>query len=215
MTVATRRRGTVPPDALIARVPGLTTAQARDMAALATSHAARIAPKSSGRGAASLQPVWGPGWYGIRWGEAAMWFNEAGTRPRTMRELAGKLIPMWVPDPMGKEAAKVPAKDRARRIRRDAAGKQEVLIFRRAAKIGARKMVNGRSVPASYPGAPGRIAVRKSDPGPGGQVAKGNVGIRWRHPGISPRGFMRHSMEDVAVAYGVGRPIINPTRMKR
>lgn len=214
MTVASRRRGTQIPDTLRARVPGLPAAQARVLAEHAAAHAAQIAPKSSGRGASSIEPVWGEGWYGVRWGEPSMWFNEAGTRPRTMRELAGKgPIPMWIDDPTGREARKIPAKDRTRRTRVDAGGKRQVLIFRRAAPIGARKMVNGRSVPASYPGAPGRIARRKTTPP--GQIAKANVGVRWRHPGITPRGFMRHSLEDVATAYGLPRPMITPTRTAR
>lgn len=212
-TVAARRRGTQTPDTLVARVSGLDVVRAEAMARAAAAHAASIAPKSSGRGAASIVPVWGAGWYGVRWSEPSMWFNEAGTRPRTMRELAGKLIPMWINDPTGAEARKVKAGDRARRVRRDASGKQQVLIFRRAAAIGARKMVNGRSVPASYPGAPGRIARRRTDPP--GQIAKANVGVRWRHPGISPRGFMRHSLEDVATAHGLPRPLITPTRTAR
>lgn len=213
MTVAARRRGSRIPDTLRARTPGLTAAQTEVLARAAAANAVRIAPKSSGRGAASIVPVWGPGWYGIHWSEDSMWFNESGTRPRTMRELAGKTIRMWIDDPTGKETRKVPAKDRARRTRTDAAGKKQVLIFRRAAKIGARKMVNGRSVPASYPGAPGRIARRRTSPA--GQIAKANVGVRWRHPGISPRGFMRHSLEDVAAAYGLPRPLIAPTRTAR
>ncbi len=213
MTVATRRRGSQIPNTLKARVPRLSAAQAEVLARAAASHAAAIAPKSSGRGAASIEPVWDEGWYGIRWSEASMWFNEMGTRPRTMRELAGKVIPMWIPDPTGKLARDVPAKDRRERVRRDAAGKQEVKIFRRAAKIGARKMSGGRSVPASYPGAPGRIARRRTDPP--GQIAKKNVGVRWRHPGISPRGFMRHSLEDVATASGLPRPLITPSRTGR
>ena len=211
MTVASRRRGSQTPNALIARASGVSAAQAEVLARAAASHAAAIAPKSTGAGAASIEPVWGPGWYGVRWSQPQMWFTEAGTRPRTMRELAGKVIPMWIDDPTGKEARKVPAKDRSRRTRTDAAGKRQVLIFRRAAKIGARKMVNGRSVPASYPGAPGRIARRRTEP-VAGQIAKANVGVRWRHPGISPRGFMRHSLEDVATAAGLPRPMITPTR---
>lgn len=212
MTVAARRGGLIP-DALIARVPGLNEQQAFLMASAAAHHAVAIAPKSSGRGAASIKAVWGAGWYGISWGENSMWFNEVGTRPRTMRELAGKLIGMWINDPTGKEALKIPLKDRTRRMRRDASGKAQVLIFRRVAKMGARKFVNGTSVPASYPGAPGRISRRTITPP--GQIAKANIGVRWRHPGISPRGFMRHSLEDVAAAYGAGRPIITPTRMAR
>jgi hypothetical protein len=56
------------------------------------------------------------------------------------------------------------------------------------------------SVPASYPGAPGRIA-RRTAPAPwtpegqrGGQISAGNVGVRWRHPGLRAMQFMNTAM---------------------
>ena len=206
-----RTRPANQPTVLVAHSPGLDVEAARALATAATLYAKSIAPKSSGEGADSLAPVWGQGWYGISWQMPQMWFQEVGTRPFTMRALAGKVIPMWINDPTGEEARKIPAGQRADRTRVDAGGKRQVLIFRRAAPIGARRNVRGRSVPASYPGAPGRIALRQMAANAltsSGRIARTNVGVRWRHPGITGRGFMRHSLLQVAQAAGLGHPQI-------
>jgi hypothetical protein len=41
-----------------------------------------------------------------------------------------------------------------------------------------------------------------------GAVARGNVGTRWRHPGLAPRKFLNHSMALAAQQGG-----INPVRV--
>jgi hypothetical protein len=97
-------------------------------------------------------------------------------------------------------------------------GKPQVLIFRKAARMGQRKTTRRKvaeatyeefSMPASYPGAPGRIGVRQAGqpwttPGKaGGQVAGGNVGVRWRHPGLAPRQFLNRSITLAAQQAGI------------
>lgn len=117
--------------------------------------------------------------------------------------LTHNTIPMWIKDPTGSVRRENPRAE----TRTSAAGVTEVKIFRRAAPIGSRKTVtrrqNGRlirtTVPASYPGAPGRIAVRESrahttDGRVGGAIARGNVGVRWRHPGLARRSFIRQGL---------------------
>jgi hypothetical protein len=143
-----------------------------------------------------------------------VWFQEQGIRPFTMFALAGKTIPMWVNDPTGTERQKNP---RAQ-VRTTLSGQIQVLIFRRAAMPGEtrrvrRKIANGTyqeyTVTASYPGAPGRIGKRETgqpDTTPGrrgGAIAKGNVGVRWRHPGLAPRQFLNHAMTLAAEQGGV------------
>lgn len=198
-------------------VPGLDAHSAYALAVAAVRQAQSIAPKNSGRGASRLQPYYGAGFFGIRWGDAYMWFQESGVKPFTMRSLAGKLIPMWVDDRDGSEARKLAPKDRQRRTRTTASGKHQVLIFRKVAAMGARKnktMPSGavRSVPASYPGAPGRIASRQVLNGAStGRIASRtvgmpHVGVRWRFPGLVGRGFMAHSLTSVASAAGLGSP---------
>lgn len=186
------------PNALIATVPGLDRDLARKMATHAAEAARLWAPKMSGQGADSIAPHSGEGFYGITWGESYLWFQERGIKPFTMRSLAGKLIPMWVNDPDGSQARKIPVKDRNRRMRRSKDGRNQVLIFRRAAPIGSRKDVerNGRivNVPRSYPGAPGRIVRRDEH----GQILGGNVGVRWRHPGMNGRDFMADAIIETA-----------------
>jgi hypothetical protein len=98
-------------------------------------------------------------------------------------------------------------------------GKTQVLIFRRVASVGQTKTVTRRSrvtgtiertqVPASYPGAPGRIGRREAAQpytrggSSGGQIAGGNVGVRWRHPGLAPRKFLNNSLTLAAQWNGV------------
>ena len=220
MTATTRTRRM--PNALEVSVPGLDAQWTKWLALQAVSRAKLLAPKSTGRGAHNLTPFWDDGVYGIAWTDSYMWYQEAGIKAFTMRSLAGKLIPMWVSDRDGSEAAKIPAKDRQRRTRVDAAGKRQVLIFRKVAKMGARKMrptsTPGimRSVPASYPGAPGRIShrtvVNGANTGRIAAVVNGlpHVGVRWRFPGLIGRGYMTHALQSAAASAGLGSPTITP-----
>lgn len=190
------------PNAIVAYVEGMDAATAYQMAVSAVYVAQQWMPKVSGSAAASLRPVHEEGFYGISWGRSYVRFLEGGTQPRTMRELAGKTIPMWVDDSDGSLAAKMAPKDRATKTRTTVDGRRQAKIFRKAAPIGSRKNVvrAGRtvSVPRSYPGAPGRIAARS-----GGQIAKGNVGVRWRHPGIKGRDYIMDALLYVADSAGV------------
>jgi hypothetical protein len=198
------------PNQIVMMVPGISIPAARSVAVEAARAARSLAPKLSVASASAFTPIYGMEWFGIAWAHDYVWYQEAGIRPFTMRSLAGKLVPMWVNDLDGKEQAKNPKA----KTRRTADGRVQVLIFRRAAKMGQRKIqwrpVAGKmtpvSVPASYPGAPGRIAVNRSQgilragdisktaPNPGA-IAQGNVGVRWRHPGLDSRRFLARGME--------------------
>jgi hypothetical protein len=191
------------------RVKGLDSMSAALMAAQAVTAARRLAPKLTGDAALRITPISGPGWFGLHWADYYLWFQETGIRPFTMRSLAGKVIPMWIDDPTGLERSK----NRKAQIRWLPSGRVQVLLFRRAAKQGQRKVVNRNGVmvdvPMSYPGAPGRIT-RREAPAPytrpgklGGQIAKGNVGVRWRHPGVYPKWFLHRSLELAAEWNGV------------
>jgi hypothetical protein len=196
------------PDRLYMEAP-LTDYQAHIIAVRAVALARSEMPKFSGRGARQLQPLWGEGFFGMRWDDDFVWFQEIGIRPFTMRSLAGKTIPMWIKDPTGRVRQQNPKAET--QIGED--GVVRVLIFRRAALLGQRKTVMRKgvpvSVPASYPGAPGRIALREAA-APltrqgrlGGQIARGNVGVRWRHPGLVGRNFMHRAMVRAAVEVGL------------
>jgi hypothetical protein len=206
------------PTQIVLGAPGLTTERAKRLAISATEVAKGFAPRASGQAALRMTPIWGEGWFGIHWLDDYLYFQEMGIRPFTMHSLAGKTIPMWVNDPDGTEAAK----QKNPRTRTTVDGRRQTLIFRRAARHGQRKTVNrqtGRgvervSVPASYPGAPGRIAVNRSQGilragsviGPHinrGQIMRGNVGVRWRHPGLNPAGFCARGMYAAAVNDGL------------
>lgn len=193
------------PDRLIIVVKGLSGPRSRAMANAALREARRVMPKLTGRSASRMFPLYGSGYFGIGWADSYVWFQEQGIRAFTMFALAGKTIPMWVDDPTGTEREKNP---RAQ-TRVTMSGKVQVLIFRRAAMPGQvrkvrRKVANGTyeeyTVPASYPGAPGRIGKREAaqpwtTPGRRpGAIARGNIGVRWRHPGLSPRKFLNHAM---------------------
>lgn len=162
--------------------------------------AKRLTPKITGRLANSYLPVFGRNFFGIHFPDKRAWFLEKGTNPFTMRSLAGKTIPMWVDDPDG-SVAKAEGKHARTRVTMD--GRPQTLIFRKAAPIGSRKMAfrNGQwvSVPRSYPGAPGRIAQRSGN----GRIAAGNVGVRWRHPGIESRFYLNRAIEEAAYQYGI------------
>jgi hypothetical protein len=204
------------PDRIIMVVPGLSGPRARNIAQAAVREARRKMPKMTGASAARLQPIYGKGYFGIWWADSYVWFQDHGIRPFTMRNLAGKTIPMWVDDPTGQERSKNPKA----KVRTTMSGKVQVLIFRRAANIGQRITKYGRDPktgqriilgdrPASYPGAPGRIGVREArspDTRTGkvaGAVAKGNVGVRWRHPGIAPRLFLNNAVTLAAQWNGI------------
>lgn len=206
------------PNKAVMGADGLSMVRARQVAVDAARLARLYAPKVSIASSSRFYPIWGEGWFGVTWEHPYVWFNEAGIRPFTMRNLAGKTIPMWVNDRDGKEQRKNPkAKTRV-----TADGRTQVLIFRRAAKVGQRKRawrnVGGKmtrvDVPASYPGAPGRIAVNRSkgierqgDVDPSvknpGWIAKGNVGVRWRHPGINPGRFLARGLGEAAIRNGL------------
>jgi hypothetical protein len=211
------------PRYLYVAVPGLAKHMARLIASDALLLARQRAPKLSGEAAQGMRPVYGEGHYGLSWQHDYLWYQEAGISPFTMRSLAGKMIPMWVEDPRGEERRKNPKI----KTRRTVSGKVQVLIFRKAAPIGSRKTVRRplpgggsemRSVPRSYPGAPGRISVREaggSDTTVGkvaGAIAKGNVGVRWRHPGLASRGFMAFSLQEAGRGYGIAPGPVVPSR---
>lgn len=198
------------PDTVVMEVPGLTAREARILARQAVNLARLRAPKLTGASAARMAAVFGTGYFGVRWEDPRVWWQEMGIRPFTMRNLAGKVIPMWIDDPTGRERQRNP---RAR-TRVTQSGKVQVLIFRKAARIGERKQVQARGggmrwVPRSYPGAPGRIVQREATgqwttPGRmGGRVARGNVGVRWRHPGLVGRMFIHGALLEAAYQQGL------------
>jgi len=193
----------------------ITSYQAHDLAMEAVAIARRNMPKFTGQRSRELRPIWGAGFFGIMWDSPEIWYQEVGIRPFTMTKLAGKTIPMWIKDPTGVERQKNPKAET--RVGED--GVVRVLIFRRAARQGQRKTVvrGGRTVdvPASYPGAPGRIGVREIGRGMtrdgkvAGRIAGGldparrNVGVRWRHPGLTGRSFLFRGMTQAALHGGL------------
>lgn len=200
-------------------IPGLAVTDARDAAVRATVLARQYMPRATGGSAGTLSAIWGVGWFGVEWTHDSIWYQESGIRPFTMRSLAGKTIPMWVKDRDGEHRRKNPSIET--RVREDT-GETEVKIFRRAANRGQRKMAwrqrGGRmvrvDVPMSYPGAPGRIAVNRSRgimragdvnpdaPNPG-EIARGNVGVRWRHPGLDAGRHIMRGLSDAADEMGL------------
>ena len=195
------------------RVNNLPGDDARLVAWTAVAEARTMAPRVTGDMAARFTPIWGAGFFGIAWSSRHVWYQEMGIRPFTMHNLAGKTIPMWITDETGQLRA---ANPRARtRVTLD--GRTQTLIFRRAAHPGQRKTVTRRiggvdqevSVPRSWPGAPGRISRREpSVPNTpmgklGGQIAAGNVGVRWRHPGLGRRYFLRRGLFRAAELHGL------------
>jgi hypothetical protein len=176
--------------------------------------ARQLMPKVTGMMASTLRPISGDQYFGIYFPDRRVWFLEQGTRPFTMRNLAGKTIPMWINDPTGVERRNNPKA----KTRRTVDGRDQVLIFRKAATPGQRRNVTRKgpggasrvvSVPASYPGAPGRIARREAARPfttagrTGGQVARGNVGVRWRHPGTVGRQFLNAALSITAWQEGL------------
>lgn len=204
------------PDRMIMIEKGLPPKRARAAALEAVRQARRRMPKLSGDAARGLQPLYGKGYFGIQWATQVVWYQDHGTKPFTMRSLAGKVVPMWIDDPTGQERRDNPKA----KTRTTASGKVQVLIFRRAAKIGERKRVYRRDpktglkvlvsdTPAHYPGAPGRIAWREAKrpwtrPGKRpGAIHPGNIGVWWRHPGLKPRSFLNTSVTMAAQKSGL------------
>jgi hypothetical protein len=201
------------PDRMIMLVGRLNGNRARNIANAAVREARRIMPKMTGRAAQRLVPVYGYGYFGIIWADAYVYFQEKGIRPFTMFHLAGKTVPMWIDDPSGIEKQRNPKAQ----TRTTVSGKPQVLIFRRAAQIGQTRTIRTkvagqwevRTVPASYPGAPGRIGRREAGVPwttagrTGGQIAGGNIGVRWRHPGLAPRGFLNRALTLAAQQGGI------------
>jgi len=193
------------PDRIIMIVEKLSPNRARSIALEATRLARALMPKLTGYAASRIYPLYGKGYFGIGFLDPYTWFQENGIRPFTMYSIAGKTIPMWIDDPTGTERLKNPKA----RTRVTMSGKTQVLIFRKVARMGQRKTVTRKgvgsvmektTVPMSYPGAPGRIGVRQTGkplttPGTtAGQIARGNSGVRWRHPGLAPRKFLNHAL---------------------
>jgi len=197
------------PDGIVMEVP-IDRATGYRLAMIAVEQARALAPKLSGDSARRFAPTSGDGFFGIRWLDAHVFYQEIGIRAFTMRSLAGKVVPMWINDPTGSERKKNPKA----RTRVTESGKVQVLIFRRAATFGERRQVTQpdgteRDVPAHYPGAPGRIFRREAaapwtTPGRvGGRIAMGNVGVWWRHPGLGPRGFLSEGLRRSAASAGL------------
>lgn len=222
-----RTTGDVAPDRLYCYAPGSNTSQCRRMAMHAAEVARTLSPRLSGRGAAGIKPYFGEGYFGVRWDRPYMWGQEAGIGPFTMRNLAGKVIPMWVDDWTGEQARANPKA----KTRITANGRRQILIFRKAGKIGARKraavrdgrgrLLRWRDVPQSYPGAPGRIQHRewKREGGTTGRITRvmtaTQVGVRWRHPGLQPREFMQHAIQMTALQNGIANPTVYATYRRR
>lgn len=184
------------PDRLIMVVRGLSGRRARTAANNAVNRARRLAPKMSGNMARGLYPLYGSGYFGIGWaGNPVAWYQERGIRPFTMRSLAGKTVPMWVDDPTGTERLRSPKAQ----VRVTESGKVQVQIFRRV----------GREGTPSAPGAPGRIGRREAGRPwttagrRGGAIAAGNIGVRWRHPGLHARLFMNRALTLAAQEAGI------------
>ena len=85
------------PDGWVAVVTDLPQAQSQRLAVAAVEFARQMAPRVSGRGARGFLPASGEGWFGIFSREGYMMFQNEGTRPRVMRELAGKAQPLDEP----------------------------------------------------------------------------------------------------------------------
>lgn len=203
------------PDRLVMVISGLSGKRARSMALMALQTARQNMPKLTGAAASRLQPIWGKGYFGVRWADPYVWYQEQGIQPFTMKSLAGKTIPMWIDDPTGAEKAKNPKAQ----TRTTESGRRQILIFRRAANPGETKTVTKRNkktgllenkiVSKHYPGAPGRIVKREhkipltTAGKKGGQIAKGNGGVWWRHPGLTPRQFLNNGLTTAAQKGGI------------
>lgn len=218
---AIRNTGRIIPNRLYVLAPGRNRDQCEMLAKQSAEFVRAVTPKLSGRAASGIKPYWGVGWFGIKWDRPYLWWQESGTNPFTMNKLAGKVIPMWIDDPLGNEARANPKA----KTRITINGRKQVLIFRRAAKPGQRRKVavrdgNGRllryrDAPASFPGAPGRIQrtsyhdVRGTNTGRIARlVPRPHMGVRWRNPGVVGREFMQHGLQQVARMAEVQDPTI-------
>lgn len=205
------------PDRLV-MLADLSREEAFYVATNALYTARQTMPRVSGATANRLATIAADGYFGLYFPDAWTWFMEGGTKAFTMRSLAGKTIPMWVEDRDGS----LRRNDPKIKVRTTEDGRLQVLIFRRAARMGQRKVVRQkdpvtgqvttRTTVASYPGAPGRINRRMPaapfTPGSGprgGQIARGNVGVRWRHPGIQAMQFLNGAL--ARAAFEAGLPI--------
>lgn len=203
------------PDRMLMLMQDLDETSAQYLAISAVYTARQSMPRVTGATASRLQPIWGEGYFGIYFPDAWTWFMEHGTKAFTMRSLAGKTIPMWVDDSSGE----LRKKDPKIKIRTTEDGRLQVLIFRKAARMGQRKIVRKKdkktglmittTTVASYPGAPGRIN-RRQAPAPftaagaiGGRIAAGNVGVRWRHPGLNAMQFINGALALTAFEAGL------------
>lgn len=199
-------------------VDGIDEQTSEYLAIDATYTARQRMPRVSGLTASRLTPISGKGFFGVYFPDRHAWFQEKGTKAFTMTSLAGKTIPMWIDDVDGSARTKNPKA----KVRRTQDGRTQILIFRRAAPMGQRRvlrhrnavtgMVERSTTPASYPGAPGRIANRAAGMGwegsrtpalEAGQVARGNVGVRWRHPGLRSTQNINAAIATVAFRSGL------------
>lgn len=202
------------PDRLVMLVD-LAAEETRGLAIDAVHRARQRMPRVTGATARRLEPYSGEGWFGIWFPDRHVWYQEHGTAPRTMRSLAGKTIPMWITDVDGS----LRRENKKAKTRRTEDGRVQVLIFRKAARHGQRKLnrkltPSGTLVtwttPMSYPGAPGRIARRQPGspwtPGGarGGAIAPGNSGVRWRHPGLRATQDLNSALAEAAFDAGLG-----------
>jgi hypothetical protein len=187
------------PDSMIMLFRELDADEAGYLAQDALYRARQHMPRVTGMTASRLSPISGRRFFGLGFPREA-WFMERGTQPFTMRSLAGKVIPMWITDTDGSMRRDNPKA----RVRRTEDGRTQVLIFRKAAKLGSRKQVTSKygnpyMAPAAYPGAPGRINRRQ----PGGTIATGNTGVRWRHPGVRSMQFLNNAIASAAFDAGL------------
>jgi len=207
--------GAGPPDRMVMVHEDLDEQSAKYLSINAVYTARMSMPRVTGGSANRLRPISGDGYFGIYFPDPWTWYQERGTKPFTMRSLAGKTIPMWVSDENGSLRAKNPKIQ----VRQTQDGRTQVLIFRRAARIGQRKTVRRKNpvtgameittTVASYPGAPGRI--NRRTPGVpdtpagrvGGQISTGNVGVRWRHPGLRAAQFLNSALARSAFEAGL------------
>lgn len=203
------------PDRMIMVLEELDEQSAGYLAINAVYAARQSMPRVTGATANRLKPISGEGFFGIYFPDAWTWYQERGTKPFTMRNLAGKTIPMWVSD----EDGRIRAKNPKTKVRTTDDGRVQVLIFRKAARMGQRKVIRKKNpvtgaietttTVASYPGAPGRI--NRRTPGVpntpagrvGGQINVGNVGVRWRHPGLRAGQFLNSAIARSAFEAGL------------
>jgi hypothetical protein len=189
------------PDRLYIYDAGLTRGVARKLAYQALREARKNVPKLSRETERNLYAIWGVGYFGVGWHSDYVWFQEAGIRPFTMTSLEGKIIPMWVDDPRGEVERQNRTGTSRPETRTTASGRKQTLIFRRAGRRGAQRRDGTMQ---SYPGSRGRIArreARRPYTRPGkrpGAIAKGNMGVRWRHPGLKPRWSVATALEGIA-----------------